>query len=182
MNDFPRDVLDALRRAGWTSGRRDHDMVERLNRERVPSEHPAFATLSEFGTLALGDTGPGEQCARSDVQFDLILGGDENAARWAELLHTRLVGIGWTHNSHGELYMSEDGRVFENSIVHDAFCFLGADLAEALTRMHKGQRAKPMLRPEQAEIRLYGDAFGPGDPNLYDWQRLLNERPSSAKT
>jgi hypothetical protein len=170
MKDFPPDVFDALSAAGWSSGRRDHETMARLERARVPVEHPAFAALAEFGALALGDTGAGEQCARCNVQFDLIAARDESAVRWAALLHTQLVGIGWTHNNHGELYMSEDGRVFENSVVHDAFCFLGANLSEALTRLLRGQKARPMLRPDQAEVRLYGDAFTAADPNLYQWQ------------
>lgn len=170
MNSFPPDVLDTLRRAGWLPGRRDVEAIERLEREQIPTEHPAFATLSEMGALTFGETGTGEQCARSNVYFDLLTDCDENTARWAEILRTRLVGLGWTHNSHGQLFMAGDGRVFENSMVHDAFCFLGADLAEALTRLLRGQRARPMLRPDQAEVTLYGDKFTADDPNVYRWQ------------
>jgi hypothetical protein len=171
MNSFPSDVLDALRRAGWKPGRRDIDTVQRLEREQIPAGHPAFATLSEMGALTFGETGSGEECARSNVYFDLLTDVDENAVRWAEILQTRLVGLGWTHNSHGQLLMAEDGRVFENSIVHDAFCFLGADLAEALTRLFRGLRARPMLRPDQTEVTLYGDTFTADVPSVYRWQR-----------
>jgi hypothetical protein len=171
MIGFPPDVLDTLRGAGWTPGRRDAKTIERLEREQIPAGHPAFATLSELSALAVGEIGRGEECARSNVSFDLLTDHDENVLKWASILRTRLVGLGWTHNNHGELFMAEDGRVFENSVVHDAFCFLGSDLAEALTRLLRGQRALPMLRPDQTEVTLYGERFIADDPNVYRWQR-----------
>jgi len=171
MNGLPPDVLYAARDAGWAPGRRDAETIERLKGAHIPAEHPAFASLSEMGGLTFGETGSGEECAKSNVYFDLLTDGDENALRWAEILRTRLVGLAWTHNRHGQLFMAEDGRVFENSTVHDAFCFLGADLAEALTRLLRGQRARPMLRPDQSEVTLYGDTFTADDPNVYRWQR-----------
>jgi hypothetical protein len=171
MNSFPPDVLDALRGVGWKPGRRDTETVQRLEREQIPAGHPAFATLSEMGALTFGEAGSGEECAKSNVYFDLLTDRDENAVRWSDILQTRLVGLGWTHNSHGQLLMAEDGRVFENSTVHDAFCFLGADLAEALTRLFRGLRARPMLRPDQTEVTLYGDRFTADAPSVYRWQR-----------
>lgn len=67
--------------------------------------------------------------------------------------------------------MAEDGRVFGNSVVHDAFYFLGIDLREALQRLLCGRRAIPMLRPDQTSITLYGDTFVEGDAALYAWRR-----------
>ncbi len=146
-------------------------MAERMRHHDVAASHPAFAALTEFGALALGDVHEGEQCSTSNVFFDLIVDDDANAKAWADLLETQLVGFAWTDNSHGQLYMAEDGRVFGNSIVHDAFYFLGADLREALLCLLRGRRAAPMLRPDQTNITLYGDTFVEGDAALYAWRR-----------
>lgn len=167
----PSELDDALRKAGWTPERSDPEMAERMSRHDVAASHPAFKVLTEFGALALGDVHEGEQCSTSNIFFDLLVDDDPNAKAWANLLETQLVGFAWTDNNHGQLYMAEDGRVFGNSVVHDAFYFLGIDLREALLRLLCGRRAMPMLRPDQASITLYGDTFVEGDAALYAWRR-----------
>lgn len=167
----PSELDDALRNAGWTPGRSDPEMAEHLSRHNVAASHPAFKALTEFGALTLGGTRKGEQCSTSNIFLDLLVEEDPNAKAWANLLETQLVGFAWTDNSHGQLYMAEDGRVFGNSVVHDAFYFLGIDLREALLRLLCGRRAIPMLRPDQTSITLYGDTFVEGDAGLYAWRR-----------
>ena len=160
----------ALREAGWWPGRRDADMVNYLERHGVPRDHPAYALLAEFGALNVGEVGPGVQCSRSNVYFDLLAGDDPSVTAWADILRTHLVGVAWEHDSHGQLYLAQDGRVFGNSLVHDAFCFLGNSMAEALTRLLRGLRAAPMLRPDQQSVMFYGETLTEGDPRAYRWK------------
>ena len=89
---------------------------------------------------------------------------------WGGLLGLRLVGIADVHNAHAELYVAADGRCFESSCIHPAFYFRGASFAEAVEGMLLGQRARPMLRPGQESVTLYGERFTENSPELYRYR------------
>jgi hypothetical protein len=83
------------------------------------------------------------------------------------LLGTRLVGIADMHHGHGELYVATDGRCFGRSCMHDAFYFEGASFAEAAEWAMLGRRSRPLLRPEQQSVTLYGIRFAADSPVVY---------------
>ncbi len=161
------DLLETVRRifvaAGWRSGRRVDVSA------MVPSNHPASAILAEFGDLTVGDGGAGQECAKSVLAFKYVE-PDRSIAVWADLLRDRLIGIADVDNGHAELYVDSSGRYYVASAVHDAFSFAGASFAETMERLLLGLRPQPMLRPDQANVVLYGEVFTTDDPRVYRYR------------
>jgi hypothetical protein len=135
----------------------------------IPAGHPAQVILEQFGGLKVGFVGTGEECASSDISFG-YQEHDQNDAvvlEWQRLLATTLVNIGEVHHSHGALFVDASGACYGMSLVHDAFWFEGGSFGEAVERILLGRKAKPMLRPDQVEVGLYGERFSLGHPNVY---------------
>ncbi len=140
----------------------------------VPNDHPAHEILARYD----GKT-------RGSIQFGLIDPNDvhEEIATWENLLGTRLIGVGLEDHGHAQFYVASDGRCFGSSEVHDAFYFH----ADSLKKFQLGQmlrrRSRPMLRPDQASVDLYGIEFFPGDPEIYlpsDSSRTNGEQAGSS--
>ena len=55
------------------------------------------------------------------------------------------------------------------SQIHDAFWFGGASFNEAIERMLLGRRSRPMLRPDQNVVQMYGEEIRADDPRVYKW-------------
>ena len=124
----------------------------------VPDDHPARAILERY-----------DGKSRGSIDFGLI-GRDEmhdEVATWERLLGTRLIGVGLADHGHEQLYVAGDGRCFGSSEVHDAFYFHADTLKKHLRGQLIRRRSRPMLRPDQASVDLYGIEFFPGDPDLY---------------
>ena len=172
----PETVLDLFRRAGW--------YPERQVGAFLHDEHPGYVALSQFEGLHVGSTGTGEVCAKSDIQF-VLLPKDPQVESWERFLDSALVGVGEVHHAHGELWVSQDGRFFGRSAVHDAFYFEGDGFDEAMERLLLGRRSQPMLHPKQKSVTLYGVEYRRGHPDLYDpssdrkQRRRKNERRKS---
>ena len=168
----PLRVRHLFERAGWTFGRCvavPHD---------VPAAHPAREILASFSGLTVTpDEVRGEECARADLAFSYYPDRSKSAPAWESLLRTRLVSIADVHHGHGELYVAADGRCFGASLVHDAFYFEGASISEAVERNLLGRRSRPMLRPEQSEIHLYGITYTRASPELYRYSTEELPRP-----
>jgi hypothetical protein len=73
------------------------------------------------------------------------------------------------HHNHGDLFVDSFGRYFSISSMHDATCFEGASFAEAMRRLLRGIRCRPMLRPDQHSVMWYGDEFTSNSPEVYDY-------------
>src|SRR4030095_943165 len=138
--------------------------------DQIPEGHPAGLILSEFSGMTVGRCEAGEECATSDVAFQFIQPIDESNV-WSGLLGTVLVGIATVHHNHGDLFVDSFGRYFSISSVHDATCFEGACFAEAMRRLLRGIRCRPMLRPDQHSVMAYGDEFTSNSPEVYDYSR-----------
>jgi hypothetical protein len=93
----------------------------------------------------------------------------EYGSCWSSLIASKLIALAEVGNCHGWLFVDEVGRFFGASQVHDAFYFEGNNFAEAAERLLLGQRARPMLKPDQDEIYLYGEKFTSGHPALFDY-------------
>jgi SUKH-3 immunity protein len=161
MTDIPLSVRYMFLAAGWSVNRQVQVPTS------VPAIHPAHPILQEFGGLRVGRTGPGQECAASDVAFQEIPSDSKLVRFWSDLLRTQLIGVAEVHNRHGELYLDSDGRWYTIGISDDAMCFVGSSFEEVMERLLLGHRCRPMLRPGQKQVTLYGEVIASGDPRVY---------------
>jgi SUKH-3 immunity protein len=162
MIDLPASIRGSFLAAGWRPGR------SVAVASAVATDHPACAILAEFGGLRVGQSGCGEECAKSDVMFQ-PLWPDSSIRMWEELLVTQLIGVADVCHRHAELYVDHHGRFFGASVVHDAFYFHGASFEETMELL-LGRRAQPMLRPDQDHVTLYGEVFTADQPTIYRYR------------
>ena len=157
----PPAVVAMFRQAGWHADRAVP--VPGC----VPPQHPAFAVLTMFGGLRVGEVGPGENCARSDLVFQFVVDFDD-APTWSQRLSTVLVGVALVHHEHVELYVDSEGRCFTASL-NDVFCLAGLSVGDAFEVLLLGRRLRPLLPPGAVSVQAYGEEYGRGDPRLFDW-------------
>lgn len=164
MAELPESVRPSCVAAGWREGR------QVAVSSAVPADHPAAMILAEFGGLTVEPPGEGEECAPHALAFQELWPDPSILEVWASLLGTRLVGIADLDHGHGELYIAADGRCFGRSCMHDAFWLQGGSFSEALERALLGRRSRPLLRPGQSTVTLYGDRFAADSPGLYRYR------------
>ena len=163
--DIPESVRPLFDAAGWKPGRAVP--VD----GRVPGLHPAHDILRELGGLRVGRSGRGIECACSDLRFRFVEDEDDGIlSSWTGLLRSELVAVAEVHNSHGLLILDSAGRCFGGSLIHDAFYFEGHSFGEAVERLLIGRKARPMLRPGQDRVSLYGETFAQGHPAIFDYR------------
>lgn len=161
MDDVPEDVQNWLFASGWETSR----CV--TIPDFVPPTHPAWEVLKRFGGITLlemdceFDDDPIEEFSFQAIPPNSI------SETWTSLLKLQLIGIGRVHNHHAELYMDELGRCLGNSLIHDAFYFCGDSFVDMLIGVLDKRRDRPMLRPDQAFVRLYGEKINRDDPRVY---------------
>lgn len=156
-------VLNSFQRAGWQPSRSVPVPAH------VPRSHPAWQVLAQFGGLSVGSCGTGIECAASDLGFRPSPpdDNDEEIIGWQQRLGSTLVSVADVHQGHGELFVDAAARCFCRSYVHDAFTFEGDTVEQAIENILLGIRARPMLRPDQTSINLYGINFAADDPSVY---------------
>jgi SUKH-3 immunity protein len=165
MVDVPESVRPQFLAAGWFPGRRVAVSAA------IPADHPAAAILAAFGGLTVTpDRAAGEECAPDDLAFREFWPDESITEVWGRLLDTRLVGVAEMHHGHGELYVAADGRCFGRSCIHDAFYFEGASFVEAAERAMLGRRSRPLLRPDQSSVILYGILFTADSREVYRYR------------
>jgi hypothetical protein len=165
MVEIPESVRPRFVAAGWHPGRRVTVSLA------VPADHPAAVILAAFGGLTITpDREAGEECAPDDLAFQELFPDESVTEVWSRLLGIRLVGVAEMHHGHGELYVGADGRCFGRSCVHDAFYFEGASFAEAAERALRGRRSRPLFRPDQVSVTLYGIRYTPDSPEVYRYR------------
>jgi SUKH-3 immunity protein len=159
----PPEVVFSFERAGWHAGYRLADQL------LMPPSHPAAQILASFGGLVVRpESKAGAECAAADISFGRLAEQDPLVAEWAALLGTELLGVAECHSGHEALFVATDGRCYGLSYIHTAFYYYGDTFSEAIIRILKGYRAKPMLLPTQSEVTLYGEVFTSTSPSLYD--------------
>jgi hypothetical protein len=157
----PPSLCSLFEQAGWLPDRRVSVA------SRVPSNHPAQAVLSAFSGLRVGSSGAGLECAASDIEFrneDSQIASEE---RWSLYLRSQLIFVGYQHNEHGALFIDSRGRVFGESLVHEAFWLDGEDVWTGFENVLLRRRSRPILHPSQSSVSLYGDIYTPGDPRIF---------------
>jgi len=157
------DVRSLFVLAGWQSGRCMGVSA------RIPRLHPARNILEEMGGLHIGRCGPGIECATSDLAFHPCEADQEIIATWSELLGSKLIEVAEVHHCHGWLFVDESERCFGASQIHDAFYYEGRNFGEAVERILLGRKARPMLRPNQHQVDLYGETFTRGHPAIFEY-------------
>jgi hypothetical protein len=160
--EIPSEVRQLFVAAGWRPARRVS--VD----GRVPEDHPAHDVLQELGGLHVGQAGYGIECASSDLIFQFCDVAPDIVSTWSELLGSKLIEVAEVHHRHGLLVMDEAGRCFGASLIHDAFYFEGRNFGEALKRLLLGRKSRPMLRPDQHQVDLYGETFARGHPAIFE--------------
>jgi hypothetical protein len=160
--DIPPSVRALFVAAGWESGRRVGVDA------RVPKVHPAHNVLEELGGLHVGRSGAGIECAASDLIFYFCETYQDIVSTWSGLLRSTLIGVAEVCNRHGLLFVDEAGRCFGASQIHDAFYFEGQTFGDAVERLLLGRKSRPMLRPDQHEVDLYGETFARGHPAIFE--------------
>ena len=159
---LPQSVKHLFLNAGWFADR----IVSNSSLSEL--DHPAAAIFSMFAGLHVEPiTAVGIECATSDIAFELPDFGDTSHTKWEAALQTRLVTIALVSNEHTGLLVATDGRCFELSYMHDCLGYLGQDFAESVERLLLGIKARPMLRPDQDSVVMYGETFTRNHSALY---------------
>ncbi|MCX9189909.1 hypothetical protein C3Y87_00425 [Carbonactinospora thermoautotrophica] len=163
---FPEQVAAVLREAGWAPGRRDEERARRWGLELSAyaswdgRQHTFFAAahdaLAEFGGLAVKQSGPGAEVARSPFTLDptRALHTAGTLAEFGRLLGTRLFPLGEEDDGTAYLAIDEGGRVF--ALDHAGEWYLGASIDEALVTLVTGRRP--------ARVREDGTWAAPAEP------------------
>jgi hypothetical protein len=137
----------------------------------VPRVHPAWDILNSYGGLTLLERNPDPDFdAIEEFEFGAFPPETSALLPWMTLLKSQLVKIAKVHNNHAELYMDEEGRCYGNSLMHDAFWFSGVSFGDMLEGTLANRRHRPMLRPDQSAVWLYGEKITPDDPTVYDYR------------
>lgn len=167
MTPLPPAVLPIFAAAGWFPGRKVPVSLT------VPADHPVAAILSEFDGLKVGETGPGIECARSDVIFwSPPNEGYEEIDEIGDLLQTELACFASAHNSHESLYIDREGQVFGVSPIMPGIWLMGRTFGEAMERALLGCKGSPLLLPSHDEMSWYGEMLLRGNPQLMSLEEL----------
>lgn len=152
-------------KSGWTE---NHSANVPAN---IPLSHPAHEILRVFGGIKLLeiDCPDGEEPIEEYVFRPLSTTWRE-ITNWSKRIRSKLIGIAEVHNDHGELYVDETGRCFSNSLIHDAFAFAGDSLSDTLQGTINHRKNRPLLRPWQPSVSMYGEWIMQGDPRVYDYR------------
>lgn len=158
------DIEHYFERSGWFPGRRIDVPQD------IPSAHPAYAILQEFGGLSVGTVGPGMECTASDIVFresgSIEDSADELILSWQALLHTSFVCVAELHGAHGLLWVDGQSRVFTSGSIAPLVTYAGASFANAATDLLTGVRSRPMLLPGQKRVWAWDETFEATDPRV----------------
>jgi len=161
--ELPMTIRPLFLAAGWYLGR------EVPVPTSIAAEHTAAIVMSEFGGLRVGKSGPGKDCAASDVHFSEAYPEELITDVWGLLLNTELVKVGDVCSAHAALYIDAQGRYFEAGPVHD-LAFAGASFGEAMEKLLLGHRLRPMLSPDQLTVMMYGEEIPADHPSVYRYR------------
>lgn len=166
MIEPPETVRQWFVDAGWYPGRTVAVPAS------VPSRHPARDILAAYGGLILLEREPSEPWdPNQELVFGELYPNPAVTLVWGQLLQSRLVGVARVDNDHGQMYIGTDGRCFGSSNIHSAFWYYGATFNDAVEGIWHRRRSRPMLRPDQRFVTLYGVRFTRNSPELYRYER-----------
>lgn len=137
MSGFPEDIDEIIKHQGWFPGRRYEGPKHRPDGYAIfPA---AEAILEEFEGLKLGTTGPGVDCARSDIEMDPFYGDG-----MAEVIHEnnnqlgrrmRYYPLAGVHKGHMVMFVDDDGAIY---LYFDSLEFYASNFKEAIINLMRG--------------------------------------------
>ncbi|WP_439540383.1 SUKH-3 domain-containing protein [Sphingomonas sp.] len=158
------EIEHYFNRSGWFPGRRIDVPPD------IPSAHPAYAILQEFGALSVGTVGPGIECGASDIVFrgdnPVEISHDALILSWQTLLNTPLVCIAEVHHAHGLLWVDGQSRLFTSGAIAPLVTYAGSSFAHAVADILTGVRSRPMLLPSQERVCAWGETFEATNPRV----------------
>lgn len=133
MDRFPKDIEEQIKNQGWFVGRQYGGVKERPKDFDI---FPAAETiLSEFEGLRIGISGPGQECATSDINFDPSYGDGMSKEVHAESKQKRLYPIAGVHNAHQTMFVDESGNIY---LYFDCLVAFASSLDEAIVKLLRG--------------------------------------------
>lgn len=135
---FPDKVYQMLKQGGWFPGRN----VE-LEAETLPENYTLFEkaeqALREFAGVKAGVSGPGRDCAASDVGFRPELGkGLAEVTGLATESGRKIYPLGIIDSGHAYFLIDEDGAVY---MYFDELESIAPSLDQALIDLLLGQKS-----------------------------------------
>ncbi len=145
---FPAEVVQVLREAGWSEGRRTDeetaqavdvicDVVGRYG-ARLESFDAAIEALTEFGGLYFIPEDPGDHFPRRPFALDplQVAATAETLTDFGRVLDTRLFPLGMEGQHESVLAIDESGRVF--ALDHTGEWHLGDSVDAAVAALITG--------------------------------------------
>jgi len=132
---FSKQLRDELSKAGWHEGRCDEvSYYDFPGMELFPA---ARVVLSEYAGLNFGKSGPGKECATSDVQIDPSLGAHltQELDEYYRKHGKRFYVLGEIHRAHGYLLIDESGATYLHS---DELLYLAETFEQGLEKLIHG--------------------------------------------
>jgi hypothetical protein len=123
--------------SGWHPGRRvtvRFDRVENLRPFPLAAE-----LLAAFGGLCVGVTGPGRDCATSDIEFtSCSSANDRYAVDKRESSGDDLFPLGQAHRRHLELFLDSQGRLIAFCVPNGKLVVVGESFGDGIERLLLG--------------------------------------------
>ena len=132
--------------------------------------------LKRYAGLTVGACGSGVEVSKSDIEFRIPDTDNPEEFNekvfWEKAMNTKLISIAHVHHQHGELFIAENGFCFGRSYIHDAMWLEGETFSITMKTLLAGYRVKPMLRPDQAVVSVYGVEYNNESAGVFEWKEL----------
>ena len=142
MIDVPASIQDQFVLAGWRLGQSNAP----TNSSLIGSS-TAVAVLSEFGGLHVGSSGPGQDLAKSDVEFFVNVKRDADICvqPWLKSIG-RLDAIANAHHDHMIIFIGPDGAFYFFTDPDGKLYLGGSSFGEAMERLLLGLAYGPEIQ------------------------------------
>jgi hypothetical protein len=114
--EFPAIIRPIFERAGWYPERQVEPSIPQVD---SPAYRIGRQILANLEGLHVGKSGPGHECAASDIKFDPAEAA-ECLTEFFGIFDHSLCPLATYHNSHGVLYVSGDGALYHGDLVGDS--------------------------------------------------------------
>ena len=114
--EFPSSVRPLFEQAGWRPERKVAPSIRHINAQAYLL---GWTILSNLQGLHVGKSGPGRNCAASDIDFDPGVAEDWLEGPFGISDHS-LCPIASYHNAHGALYIDGDGALYSGDLIGDS--------------------------------------------------------------
>ncbi len=139
MAEVPDNVRPLFLAAGWYPGRHVGVRFDRV--EGLRSFPAAAPLLVSFGGLRVGASGPGRDCAASDIEFTLKpSAGARYAVGKLESPGDDLFPLGMAGNRHLDLFLDARGRLWAYCVPNGRLDNIGDSFEVGVVRLLLGHK------------------------------------------